>query len=211
MITEAQKMEIKNTEKQMMKNVYVEKAWTIIRKKLKGITLDIGCGTGMVTYVHTNVIGVDISETISLIPLIRGDAYRLPFKKNVFDTIVMSHVLEHFPESERILKECYRVLKRNGNIIISVPNLDTFSANLFGKRYGYVFNPDQHKQFFDIKKLKADVSKYFSVEENFGTTPTFPYADYLMNLKPFRKLWWMLGDLNKEHTIDIIVIAKKNK
>lgn len=208
MITETQKMEIKIKEKQMLKNVYVEKAWTIIRRNLKGKVLDLGCGSGMVTYIHNDVVGVDINETISLVPVIRGDAQRLPLKDNIFDTIVMSHVLEHFPHSNKILEECHRALKPNGAIIISVPNLDTFSANLFGKRYGYVFN-DQHKQYFDIKRLIDDTSKYFLVKETFGTTPTFPFAELIMNLKPLRKFWWFLGDMAKNNARDLIVIGIK--
>lgn len=193
---------------QMKKKVYVEKAWRIICSNFKGKLLDIGCGRGFVSYNYGDVVGLDFQENNSLIPLVKGDATKLPFRDNSFDTVLMSHVLEHFLESEEVLKECHRVLKQDAGIIISVPNLDTFSAKLFGKRYGYVFNPE-HKQFFNIKKLKKDVSKYFFVEKNFGTTPTFPYTDSLMELKPFRNLWWKLGDLDKEHTRDIIIIAKK--
>lgn len=48
---------------------------------------------------------------------------KLPFKKSFFDFVAMLDVLEHIPaqESNRVLSEINRILKRGGNFIISVP------------------------------------------------------------------------------------------
>jgi ubiquinone/menaquinone biosynthesis C-methylase UbiE len=209
MVELLKKVEIEKDEKQMMRDVFVEKAWTIIRKNFSGRVLDLGCGPGLITYNHENSIRIDILRTRAPPPFIIADARRMPFKKNSFDTLLMSHVLEHFNDCGMVLKECLRVLKPSGKIIVAVPNLDTFSARFFGERYGYVFNREQHLQHFDSRKLRENLSKYFNVERMFGTTPTFPYADYLMNLKPFRRLWWVLGDFNSLHDRDLIAIAVK--
>lgn len=199
--------EIENMEKQMMRDVFVEKAWMIIRQNLKGKVLDLGCGSGLVTYKYTDVVGLDIQKIKTIIPFVLGDAHNIPFKNESFDTILMSHVLEHFPDSDPVLKECSRVLKREGKLILSVPNVNTFSAKVFGKKYGYVFRTE-HQQYFDAQKLRNKLTR-FDVGEIFGTTATFPYADYIGNMGPFRKLWWKLGDWINPRTRDLVVIAYK--
>ena len=45
----------------------------------------------------------------------------LPFEENYADTIVSFDVLEHLPEPELFLKECYRILKIDGYLHLTVP------------------------------------------------------------------------------------------
>jgi len=53
---------------------------------------------------------------------------KLPFKDNSFTVITLYHILEHLNDDsgERLLKECLRVLKKNGGLRIEVPDLDLF-------------------------------------------------------------------------------------
>ena len=46
---------------------------------------------------------------------------KIPFKKNFFDRIILSHVLEHIPEPEVFLKDTMKKLKKNGILSISLP------------------------------------------------------------------------------------------
>lgn len=46
------------------------------------------------------------------------------FKSNSFDYITMICVLEHIAEYEKTLKECYRILKKKGNLLLSVDSLE---------------------------------------------------------------------------------------
>jgi SAM-dependent methyltransferase len=45
----------------------------------------------------------------------------LPFKDREFDTIILSDVLEHIPQPERLWKEMSRILSNNGRILMNVP------------------------------------------------------------------------------------------
>ena len=45
-------------------------------------------------------------------PMVVGDATNLPFKDNVFDFVICSHLLEHVNEPEKIISEIQRVGKR---------------------------------------------------------------------------------------------------
>lgn len=47
---------------------------------------------------------------------------KLPFQKNYFDRIIMSHVLEHIPEPEKFLISVFKILRKNGYLSIALPN-----------------------------------------------------------------------------------------
>jgi predicted SAM-dependent methyltransferase len=80
--------------------------------------LHIGCGTNILPKPFVN-LDIRKSKGVDYISL----AYPLKFKKNSFDMVYASHVLEHFKKKEtlKVLKEWVRVLKPNGILRISVP------------------------------------------------------------------------------------------
>ncbi len=47
---------------------------------------------------------------------------KIPFKKNYFDRIIISHVLEHIPDPENYLNQMFEHLKKNGVLSIALPN-----------------------------------------------------------------------------------------
>lgn len=49
------------------------------------------------------------------------DINNLQFDENIFDYILCNHVLEHIEDDLKALKELYRVLKKGGKAIITVP------------------------------------------------------------------------------------------
>lgn len=46
---------------------------------------------------------------------------KIPFKKNYFDYIILTEVLEHVEHYEKLKNDIYRVLKKNGKILITIP------------------------------------------------------------------------------------------
>ncbi|MGB2815037.1 MAG: methyltransferase domain-containing protein [Dehalococcoidales bacterium] len=97
--------------------------------------LDIGCA-GHKGLVHQRirssgkyVIGLDIAykEILKLSRLggdyTTADAEYLPFKNESFDTVVLGEVIEHLSCPTRLLEECYRVLKSDGSLCITTPNV----------------------------------------------------------------------------------------
>ncbi|MGB3221275.1 MAG: class I SAM-dependent methyltransferase [Desulforhopalus sp.] len=99
-------------------------------KIAQGKILDIGCGRQVLPqYLKTSTtyVSLDFPETGKKLyhanPHIFGDASKLPFKDGSFDTVVMLEVLEHLPNPRTALQEACRVLKKNGQIILSTPFL----------------------------------------------------------------------------------------
>lgn len=98
----------------------------------------------------------------------------LPFPNDSVDGIYSCHLFEHFymDELEKILKECYRVLKSEGGMRVLVPSLERaviayvnredhwFSEfprafkSLGGKLQNFIFCDGQHKIAFDFSFLE---------------------------------------------------------
>jgi predicted SAM-dependent methyltransferase len=82
--------------------------------------LNIGCG-GVFHKDWTNLDFVSTGQGVIAHNLLKG----IPFPDNSFDVVYHSHILEHFSkiDGERLLSECYRVLKQKGTLRIAVPDL----------------------------------------------------------------------------------------
>jgi len=107
-----------------------EQRFKIIAKVATGNVLDLGCSEQkLLKYLpkSCNYFGLDYPDTaVNLYktsPTIYGDAQKLPFNDNSFDTISFLEVLEHLPNPQAAVSECYRVLKPHGKMIFSMPFL----------------------------------------------------------------------------------------
>ena len=91
----------------------------------KGKILDIGFSLLPNPYLK-NAIGLDIAlpkkKPENYEKMIKASIYKMPFKNNSIDTIVLSGVIEHLENPLLALKEVNRILKENGLILIETPN-----------------------------------------------------------------------------------------
>jgi SAM-dependent methyltransferase len=91
------------------------------------LILDIGSGNARyLDFVDksNSYISVDYPMTNSKYlgrPMAFADARCMPFKSEVADVVLLFEVLEHVTETERVLSEIRRVLRRDGKLFISVP------------------------------------------------------------------------------------------
>lgn len=122
---------------------YIDRAEIILNNicnvKIKNI-LEIGCGRGYYLKAlqqidsSLKITGIDLNEKYLIeakkyirndnVKVIKGDANKLLFKDNSIDAIIASEILEHVPNDNKVLDEIYRVLKKEGRAMISVPNQD---------------------------------------------------------------------------------------
>jgi SAM-dependent methyltransferase len=99
-----------------------------IAPKINGDILDFGCGSKPYESLFQNAksyIGVDIevsghNHKDSKIDCFY-DGKSLPFRDDIFDAVVCFEVLEHVFNIEEVLAEIYRVLKPDGQLLISLP------------------------------------------------------------------------------------------
>lgn len=102
--------------------------------------LDAGCGSELKTLVKISgnikyAVGVDMCRKFKKydkIKAISADLSHIPFKANSFDIVVCRSVTEHLTNPVDFLKECSRILKSGGKLIILCPNkwdyVSVFSA-----------------------------------------------------------------------------------
>ena len=99
--------------------------------------IDIGCGTGEVLLRAKDkfyeLVGIENNENainfakekiknISKIRLINSKDGKIPYPNEYFDSATCLDVLEHMRDSKECLREIWRVLKPQSQLIITVPN-----------------------------------------------------------------------------------------
>ncbi|MFA6636943.1 MAG: methyltransferase domain-containing protein [Candidatus Omnitrophota bacterium] len=98
-------------------------------KKDKNKKLHVGCGENNIN----GWINADLQSNIADIEL---DARKtFPFRKNSISYIYNEHFIEHLTKNEGVffLSECYRILKPNGILRISTPNLRWLAMRYLNK------------------------------------------------------------------------------
>ena len=124
--------------------------------------LDIGCATGSLLKSLRSrlwrVTGVEISPAAEYAINKYGlDIRKIPleennFSDNSFDVVLTSHLIEHLNDPRSFLEETHRILKENGSIFITTPNISGFQARLFaGKWRSAIFD---HLYLFSAHTLK---------------------------------------------------------
>ena len=221
-----------------------EKQASYLLSSLRGLyfqrgkkVLDVGCGIGTLgkeikrrnsPYVY----GIDISEVGIKYARSEGIKAKIadiedkwPFGNDFFDTIVSVQVLEHLINPDHFFMETRRVLKKNGIVIITTPNLAAWfnriifllgyqpffnEVSMIDKTLGLGFsrrlttnrNPLGHIHVFTLRALE-DILKFHKfriMEKKGGRVGYFPrYINLLDGL--FSKFPSLATDL--------IIVAKK--
>src|SRR5437870_5802659 len=104
--------------------------------------LELACGTGpglglLLRHARRLVAG-DISEAMvarvrehygERVRVQRMDAQQLPFPDASFDVLIIFEALYYLPDPERFARECSRVLRNGGVVLISNANKDLYDFN----------------------------------------------------------------------------------
>lgn len=106
------------------------------------IIADLGCGGGKYTLLalqnNANVISLDkdlnslkwLKQRTNLSNVILGDVIALPLRKNLVDGIFLIEIFDQIRETETLLKECRRILKKDGKFILTFRNSSSFKSKL---------------------------------------------------------------------------------
>lgn len=136
--------------------------------KFLGSVLDLGCGDLPYKYLFqygTDYKGIDFKEHSTnncfpyrqlpdyYFPKDYAKTFRIPFKNNQFDHAVAFQVLEHHQDPEKMFSELFRVVKRGGYVLITVP----FIGGVHGE-------PDDYQRFTRYG-LKVRAEKYGKIIE----------------------------------------------
>ena len=97
--------------------------------------LDIGSGSGELLYfakksgfdiqgIEPNIGYADFCIKELFLPIFKGTYEEAQLKKNYYDIINLSEVLEHMRDPIRVLKDLHLYLKNDGYLFVNVPNIE---------------------------------------------------------------------------------------
>jgi 2-polyprenyl-3-methyl-5-hydroxy-6-metoxy-1,4-benzoquinol methylase len=159
----------------------------VLRKKLRlshlprfvpdGRLLDIGCAWGGYLWrMHElgwEVHGIELNaaaaryaqEELGLSNVRTGSFAELDYPEGSFDVVHMSMVLEHLYEPSEVLRRINRLLRNDGQFILSVPDISGLEARLF-KDKCYTLQVPQHLSHFTPKTVTRFLNQAgFEVDE----------------------------------------------
>lgn len=148
-------------------------------KNIKGRLLDIGCGSGsFIEYMNNygwETTGIDFdTEAIKTakqknLNVKLGSLDEQKFPDNYFDVVTLSHVIEHVYDPLKLLKECFRILKLGGNIVLSTPNNKSLGHKYFKENWRGL-EPPRHIHIFSRNSISKILKKSSFGEFSLFTT-----------------------------------------
>ena len=147
---------------------------TVLRGLPPGKLCDLGCGRGILLsrlQNHHICYGTDFdpgavqyckSQGLTVQGIDLNTASELPFPNVIFDTVVISEVMEHLLEPKNALHVLKRHLKPGGTLVVSVPNAVPLFARLnlfFGRTVPWLHYPSHdtevtgHIRFYTIESM----------------------------------------------------------
>jgi len=89
---------------------------------IRPVVLDIGCGEKPYRdlFSECDYIGLNHSAE-NADPDLVGDALNLPIKSDTVHIVFTTQVIEHVPEPQKMIDECFRVLKPGGSLVLTGP------------------------------------------------------------------------------------------
>ncbi|MCG2796038.1 MAG: class I SAM-dependent methyltransferase [Actinomycetia bacterium] len=139
--------------------------------------LDLGCGDGTFALILFGKGGVDAgidSDPLVVEKALRTgvydnaetmDACHMDFPDNCFKTVISNCVLEHIPDLQGVLSECFRVLDHGGSFILTVPS-EKFHDYLYHyKRYMKDGLPGKASEYLQQIDSKHKHLRYLTPDE----------------------------------------------
>lgn len=130
--------------------------------KGKNKILEIGCGDGAILNELSNLIpevelyGLEIAESLvnvvnrrkiqNLKECKHFDGYNIPYDNNLFDLVIMSHVIEHVEHPRILIHEASKV---SSKIVFEVPLEHTIRL-----KKNFVLTPTGHLNYYTYKTFR---------------------------------------------------------
>jgi SAM-dependent methyltransferase len=165
--------------------------------------LEVACGTGQSLGFLNNVSkefeAGDYSQDLlkiakkyygDRIQLSRFDAQNMPFKSKSKDVILLFEAIYYLPDAAAFVKECVRMLRPGGRVLISTANKDL-----------YDFNPSPYShRYYGVVELNQLFANHGFKTEIFGDSPLNKISTLQRVLRPIKKTAVLLNLIPKTMT-----------
>lgn len=151
--------------------------WFLPHLKRDDVLLDLGCGGGAHTLeaapLVQSVKGIDHSEKnlkiathlaaekkLTNIQFKKGNLEQpLDEKNSTYSSILALDILEHLVNRKQFLEEAHRMLKNNGKLFLSVPNVNTKWKHLLKRHQLFYYSDADHKHEYSSQEIKTDLEQ----------------------------------------------------
>ncbi len=120
----------------------------------QGSLLEVGCGDGrrLSKWAEKgwDVLGQDVDP--SAVEL--GELKALNLDAERFDMVAGNHVIEHVSDPSDLFRECYRLLKPGGVLVLTNPNPESLGSKKWGENW-FFWDPPRHLNLFTPSGLQV--------------------------------------------------------
>ncbi len=184
----------------------------IYGEKVDGLKfLDIGCATGLLlNYMKGkgwDTKGVEICKESAEyainnfgLDVFIGTLFDANYPDDYFDVVHLSHLIEHVPDPKALLVEIHRILKKDGRMILTTPNVDGWHARIAKDKWRSAI--PEHVYLFSKKTMRTllkMVGFKIIMQESWGGIPVGRRPNFIK--RPADRLAKMLnvGDVMLFH------------
>ncbi len=135
----------------------------------KGTLLDVGAGTGyfahamekrgwQVNTMEKNAGARAFAKAHFALEMDDGDTWER-YANTSFDVITLWHVMEHLEHLNETWKELGRLLRTDGALVVAVPNVTSYDARKYGKRWA-AYDVPRHLWHFSPSTMQQWGAKH---------------------------------------------------
>ena len=165
--------------------------------------LDAGCGEGVLVEEYAGRLAIEGIDPNYAAPHVRqGSLTALPFGDATFSHVLCLDVLEHltYEEQPRALAEIHRVLRADGEALISVPNLAHLQSRVHFLLTGRLIRTASEAKHPGDRPAAEYMRLFeragFRLAHREGIFPTIPVVTAMIRRRP-SQLGWLHRTLTK--------------
>ncbi len=137
----------------------------------------------------------------------QSDGMNFPLPDESVDLVFSGESIEHTRFPWRFLSECHRVLKPNGQIIVTTPNRDALVYKNVGEEY---CTSPEHFWLFNYEEVATAISEFFDIKEKYGFNLTVgPNLDKFFDNRLLAERWSAAFRDQPELSSSLIFRARK--
>lgn len=194
--------------------------------------IDLGCGDGKAIVRlsklirnHTWFIGIDISMKrcrnakrlkLKNLHIIRADALNTPFREKCFRLVNCSMLIEHVKDDRHLLLEIYRIIEKNGVLVISTVLKKKYGIYFYRRNGKFVLDPTHLREYisedeflsllrcadFDVRHVRVTPVRY-SILDFFFRTICHIFPRYASNVRNVYLNYPVAQKLKRNLTIQV--------